>query len=166
MKNIGIKYGLILGGICIVFFELYLALGKVPLGSGKLPELGFHLILVVAAMYALRMKQGNILYTWEALSVGYFTNLVATVLTTAFLWLGLKYFHIGLIDGYIKELTTMLGSHKTQHIEAFGQKSYTATLASIKQTNLRDIIVDDFIKKSVFMVIPIFIAALILRRKA
>lgn len=159
-----IYFGLLIGAACIFFFLVLNALGFTPLGNKKLPDIGINLILTAGAFWYFKSKNRGYIHTWEGISIGYLSNIIGVLITASFIFLYLNFIDHALLQKYISEMIAMLQKSKEQHITTFGEQSFNSLVVNIKKTTNFDIFLDEITKKSILMIIPIFILAAIFRK--
>jgi Protein of unknown function (DUF4199) len=167
-KNAIYKHSLVFGiSIALVSFGFFLMLywlGYTPLGNKKLPDIGFNIILTAGAIWMYKRKNNGYIHTWEAISIGYLSNLIAIFISAILIFLFLKFIDQNVLNQYIKEMVLLIEKSKEEHIKTFNEASYNSLLAKIKLTTMSDIFWDEIVKKSIFLVIPIFIMSAVFRK--
>ncbi len=168
LKNKIYRHSIIFGlGIALasfLFFIILYLMGFTPLGNKKLPDIGFNIILTAGAIWTYKRQNNGYIHTWEGISIGYLSNIIAIVLSAILIFLFLKFIDTSIINVYIKDMVSLVEKSKEQHIKTFGEPSFNSLLKQIKLTTISDIFWDEITKKSIFLVIPIFIMAAIFRK--
>ncbi len=162
--KISIFFGLLIALVCIFFFLVLNVVGITPLGNKKLPDIGFNIILTAGAFWFYKKQNNGHMHTWEGISIGYLTNIIGVLITATFIFLYLNFIDTHLLQKYISEMLILLQKSKEQHFSTFGEASFNSLVSSIKKTTNFDVFLDEITKKSLFMIIPIFIMAAIFRK--
>lgn len=123
----------------------------------------FICMAVAMGYYRDKWKAGK-MHFWEAVIIGFVTNLIATLLSTLIIYIFIAYIDTGVMAAHIADLKNILQQTRQQVEESFGKDAYTNTLERLSATSPGNIAVDLFIKKFLVCLLATGVIAAILRK--
>ena len=166
-----IKYSIIYGflaGICCFLFLLFLQNILIinPLGGKKETGIVFLIITMILAVRAVRQKNGGAIDFRVGYGICFLTTLIASITSVVLLFVFLEYISINCLADYVEATTQELLKNKVQIIKnGIAETAYNDALVNIKITNIKSILMDDFIKKIFLSIIPSLMISLYFRRR-
>lgn len=161
-----ILFGLVAGLLCFVYFLVLYWLGFVPLGNIRVPDFGFQIILMVAAVWYYRKYVGKgFLHLWEALTICYVVNTVGALLTAWLIYVFVKYIDYEVFTLYLADMRQLLTSTKGQIVESLGQAEYLKMVNKLDEITPETLVGDEISKKTVLAILPVLIISLLFRRQ-
>lgn len=166
-----IKFPIIYGSLAAVFIFFYIIiLDKVllinPLGGKK--ETGIIVLIgaMILAVIQVRAANGGGLELGKGYMVCFATTIWASLLSLVFLYLFLNFIAPNCLPEYIKATSDELLKNKGQIIKnGISEQDYNEAYKNIQTTNIKSILIDDFIKKIFLSIIPSFMISLYFRRR-
>ncbi|PWJ59618.1 uncharacterized protein DUF4199 [Dyadobacter jejuensis] len=166
MLKLPMLFGLITGVLVFAFFLGIYFMGIVPLGNNKILDFGIHVIMMASACWYYRKKVGKgLLHLWEALTICYIVNTIASFIAGWLIYLFVTYVDPTIFTRYLAEMATLLEAGKAELVKNIGEAEYAKMFASIQQMDKSEIITDEISKKTVMAIIPILIISLIFRQQ-
>ncbi|MES2797703.1 MAG: DUF4199 domain-containing protein [Bacteroidota bacterium] len=160
-------YGL-LGGFCCFLFLIFLQnmLNINPLGGKKETGIVFLIIAMILAVRTVRQKNGGAIDFKVGYGICFLTTIIASLTSVALLFVFLEYISINCLAEYVETTTKDLLKNRDQIIKnGIAEMAYNDALANIKITNVKSILMDDFIKKIFLSIIPSLMISLYFRRR-
>jgi hypothetical protein len=115
------------------------------------------------AYYRDKWKAGK-LHFWEAVSIGFLTNLMATFLSTLVIYVFISFIETEVLTNHIADLKSLFEQTRQQVEESFGKEAYVNTLNRLSGTTAFNIAADLFIKKFMVCLLATGIIGAILRK--
>jgi len=160
-------FGLASAMIAFSFFLFLYWRGADALGMGRLAADAFNafLFIVAAIWYYKRVVRKGLLHLWEGLSIGFLTNLFATLISSAVIYLFITRIDPQVLNTHIHEMQQMLLRNKVKYeIIGQGKVDFNQLLSTIGKTTATNIFWDEVLKKGgVIILVPV--VALLLRRQ-
>ncbi len=166
MLKMPLVFGLATGLLVFGFFLGLYFMNIVPLGNNKILDFGIHVIMMAGACWYYRKVIGKgFLHLWEALTICYIVNTVASFIAGWLMYLFITYVDPTIFTRYLAEMATLLEAGKVELVKNIGEAEYAKMYASIQEMDKSEIITDEISKKTVMAIIPILIISLLLRRQ-
>lgn len=151
--------------LVLLYFFTFYWLGKNPLLRMSTYDMAIIFICMAVAMGYYRDKwNAGKMHFWEAVIIGFFTNLIASLLSALFIYLFIAFIEPDLITRHIADLQNILQQTRQQVEESFGKEAYTNTLDRLAATTPENIALDLFIKKFLVCLLATGLIAAILRK--
>jgi hypothetical protein len=166
-----IKYPLIYGFSASIFcyFTLILLSNILkinPLGGKKEVAFLFIILAMILAVWQARKAFGGAIEFGKAFGICFFTNLIASILSSAFLYFFLIKQAPNILPEFIANTSKELLNNKAQILKnGISEEAYNQAIDSLKNTNLQSIIMDDFVKKSFLGIIPSILISFYFKRR-
>jgi hypothetical protein len=171
MKHPIIRVSFFFGLACaLVAFSFFLFLywqKADALSIGRLAADAFSafLFVIAAIWYFKKVVRRGSLHFWEGLSVGFLTNLFATIISATGIYLFITLIDPQVLTRHIAEMQGMLIRNKAKYvIIGNGEANFNTLLASVGQTTGKNIFWDEILKKLVVTVL-VPIVAMLFRRQ-
>ncbi len=157
-----------MASICflILLIFLYIVLNINPLGGKK--EVGFVFVIfaMIFSVKAVREANGGAISIRNGYGISFFTNLVFCFFCIIFLYIFLENIAPNALKEYIDTTEAELIKNKTQIIKnGISEQAHSDALKGIKTTNVKSILIDDFLKKIFLSIIPSLMVALYFKRR-
>ena len=160
-------FGLISAFVAFSFFLFLYWRGADALSISRLAADAFNAFLfIVAAMwYYKRVVRKGLLHLWEGLSIGFLTNLTATLISSTVIYLFITWIDPQVLHTHIHEMQQMLLRNKVKYeIIGQGKVDFNQLVATIGKTTVSNIFWDEVLKKLVVTIL-VPVVALLLRRQ-
>jgi Protein of unknown function (DUF4199) len=158
----GIKFGILAGIACFLFFLAFYKLKPNPLSYYKL-DLGIVVILVWAAIWYFKRFNGGILHFYQAFSIGFLTNIVAALLSGILIYLFIVYVDIQPFTNWIADSKAILLKDKEPFEKIMNEANFKRQLVSLDNSKPYVIILDVLMFKQ-FAIIPIGLLSMVMRK--
>lgn len=168
--NYALKYGALAAVICMAVAMIqYYGLEKSPFGRYKAPAFGINIIFILVATWSYRANNAGILSFTEGFTVGFLTNLFASIITAfcfyVFVeWIDVPFGKNQAILYWVDENIRSVERIKLTHIHNFGQKEYDSLLLQAKIIpTAGQVFIDEIVKKQL-CIVGVSIISIIFRR--
>lgn len=169
MKNpilrVGLKYGLVSGGLAIVLFFVIMLFDENPLIVNK----WFDYFLIAVFVYFgvrefRRYEQGGYLQFWQGISVGFVTYATSALLFAVVI--GIYLFTLGQpwVANFVADRTAMVEENRENFVQELGEATYQQVRREVAATTTFDILLDDFFRKIMAGLFVTLIVAMVQRR--
>jgi Protein of unknown function (DUF4199) len=159
-------FGLATGLICFAYFLILVALDVPPLGNFKSFDLGFHLILITAAVWYYRSTVGQgRLHLWEGLTIGYIVSMVGAFVTGWLIYGFITQIRPDVFTNYLADSRALVLRGKVDMVKKLGEAQFQSVLAGVGQIKPEDLITDEILKKFILAVLTVLPISLLFRRQ-
>jgi Protein of unknown function (DUF4199) len=158
----GLKFGVIAGIACFLFFLAFYALKPNPLYYYKL-DLGVVIILVWAAIWYFKRYNGGILHFYQSFSIGFLTNMVAALVSGILIYLFVEFVDIKPFTTWITESKAVLLKDKESFVKIMNEANFERQLVSLDNSKPYQIIFDVLMFKQL-AIIPIGLLSMVMRK--
>jgi Protein of unknown function (DUF4199) len=158
----GLKFGVIAGIACFLFFLAFYALKPNPLYYYKL-DLGVVIILVWAAIWYFKRYNGGILHFYQSFSIGFLTNMVAALVSGILIYLFVDFVDIKPFTTWIIESKAVLLKDKESFVKIMNEANFERQLVSLDNSKPYQIIFDVLMFKQL-VIIPIGLLSMVMRK--
>ncbi|MGV3560555.1 DUF4199 domain-containing protein [Larkinella arboricola] len=166
LLKLPVLFGLVAGVLCFIYFLVLYYLGIAPLGNVRVPDFGFQIIMMVAAVWYYRKHIGKgFLHLWEALTICYVVNTVGALLTAWLIYLFINFVDYDIFTRYLADMRQLITSTKGHLVESLGQAEYLQMLKNVDNITPETLVGDEISKKTVLAVLPVLIISLLFRRQ-
>lgn len=166
-----IKYPIIYGflaSICCFLLLIILQNGFSinPLGGKKETGFVFVIFAMIWAVKEVRHADGGGITFKKGYGICFLTTIIASLFSVVFLYIFLEYISSDTLPNYISSTTAELIKNKDQILKnGIPASAFNDALSNIKITNLKSILIDDFMKKIFLSIIPSLMISLYFRRR-
>ncbi len=166
-----IKYPIIYGfaaSICcfILLVALQNGFNINPLGGKKETGFVFVILAMILAVQQVRKADSGGITFKKGYGICFLTTLIASFLSVVFLYIFLEFISTQTLSNYVNVTTAELLKNKEQIIKnGISATTFNDALSNIKITNLKSILMDDFMKKIFLSIIPSLMISLYFRRR-
>lgn len=158
--------GLITGVLCFGYFLALYAAGVPPLGNVRVPDYGFHIIMMVATVWYYRKYIGHgRLHLWEGITIGYVLNTVAALVTGWLIYFFVTQIDSGVFAEYVVNSKKLLLDSKKQIVDQLGPEVFNEQWAKASTMEPAVLLPDELTKKTALAVLPVLIISLIFRKQ-
>jgi hypothetical protein len=158
----GLKFGLLAGGACFVFFLALRAVHPNPLLVRR-PDIGINVILIWAAIWYYKRFQGGFLHFYEGFSIGFVTNVVAALFTGILLFIFCTFVDQTVFQTWISSSKDILLKDKDTFVKIMNEDNFNRQLSSLSNSKPYILILDDFMFKQL-AIVPISLLTMIMRK--
>jgi Protein of unknown function (DUF4199) len=158
----GVKFGVLAGIACFLFFLAFYALKPNPLYYYKL-DLGLVIILIWAAMWYFKRNNGGILHFYQAFSIGFLTNIVAAFISGILIYLFIIYVDMQPFTAWIAQSKAVLMKDKESFVKIMNEANFERQLVSLDKSKPYQIILDVLMFKQL-AIIPIGLLSMVMRK--
>ncbi len=146
IRRTGLKYGISGGIITVLFMFLIHKMGSNILDpSFSLMTVLLIVLLVIFAIAEYRQRDQEIKF-WKNMTVALLIYLIIAVCSSACIYVMVKYVDPALLSNYVQDRVAMMTENKDTFIDRFGQETFELTVEKVKNTRLRHIVLDRFIR--------------------
>lgn len=144
-------FGLLAAVLVVIYFFCFYIIGENAIRWMSRFDILLVLIVMAGAMffYRDRRNEGR-LHFWEAVTIGFFVNLIGTIVSTLVIFLFISFLEPAVFARHLAEMRELVVRTSQQMTEAFGKDAVPDTLRGLSETRPIHIAVDIFLKK--FMV--------------
>lgn len=161
-----IKFG-ITGAVLIItmFLVFYFS------SANPLVEMGMFDFFILPIFLFLGIKEfrdtfnNKLLEFWQGMTLGFICYLVIAILTSLFILIFVTVINPEVLDTYIASRLDILEGGKANIIEKMGEASYQESFVEIQQISLTDVILDNFLKKTMVGMLLTIMISIIMKRK-
>ena len=169
MKNsilrVGLKYGIVSGGLAVVLFFVVMLFDENPLIVNKWFDYFLIAVFVYFSVREFRLyEQGGFLQFWQGISVGFVTYATSALLFAVAI--GIYLFTLGQpwVDDFVADRTAMVEENRENFVQELGEATYRQVRQEVAATTTLDILLDDFFRKLMAGLFVTLIVAMVLRR--
>jgi Protein of unknown function (DUF4199) len=158
----GLKFGVLAGIACFLFFLAFYALKPNPLYYYKL-DLGIVVIIVWAAIWYFKRNNGGILHFYQSFSIGFLTNIVAALVSGVLIYLFVEFIDMKPFTAWIEHSKTLLLRDKESFVKIMNEANFERQIVSLNNSKPYQIIFDVLMFKQ-FAIIPIGLLSMVMRK--
>lgn len=162
---VGVKYGLVSGGLAIVLFFVIMLFDENPLIVNKWFD---YFLLAVFVYFGVRefrqYYNGGFLQFWQGISVGFVTYTTSALLFVAAIGIYLVTYGQAWVDNYVSDRTAMVEENRDNFVKELGESTYQRVRREVQATTTTDILLDDFFRKLMAGLFITLIIAMVQRR--
>lgn len=161
-----IKFGVTGAALIISMFLVFYFSSANPL-----VEMGMFDFFILPIFLFLGIKEyrdtfnNKLLEFWQGMTLGFFCYLVIAILTSLFILFFVTVINPDVLDTYVVSRLEILESGRENIIEKMGENSYQESLLEIKNITLSDVILDNFLKKTMIGMLLTIMISIITKRK-
>ena len=164
--SIPIKFG-IAGSVLIItmFLVFYFS------STNPLIEMGMFDFFILPIFLFLGIKEyrdtfnNKLLEFWQGMTIGFICYLTIALVTSLFVLFFVTVINPDIFDTYVASRLEILEEGRVNIIEKMGEASYQESFLEIQQISLSDIILDNFLKKSMIGMLLTIMISIIVKRK-
>ena len=164
--TVGLRYGLVSGGLAIVLFFIVMLFDENPLIVNKWFD--FFLIpgFIFFSVREFRLYyNGGVMQFWQGASVGFVTYVTSALLFALVIGTYLATLGQGWVNDYVANRTALVQENQESFTQELGRDTYQQVLAEVQQTTPADLVLDDFYRKLMVGVFITLIIATVQRRQ-
>jgi Protein of unknown function (DUF4199) len=166
LRKLVVKYALIFGLLaglgCFLFFLAKYATKGNPLNERR-PDIGINIILIWASIWYFKRNRGGQLHFYEAFSVGFLTNLVASLFCGLLLFLFIEFYDHTPFITWAAEGKALMLREKETFSRILNDETFRKQLLSFDKLKPYQIILDDLMFKQL-AIVPISLLSMAMRR--
>jgi len=154
-----LRFGVIGGGLAIALFPVLTFLDQNPLNKGKYFDIFLmFLILLSGLKYFRDIENQRVMKFIQGIGVGLGISLVVGIITSGFLWIFLTEINPSTLDQFKESAIQYLHQNRPVVLEDINQPTFDHTIQEIKSISVRDVVVDDILRK---LIIGLFLSTIL-----
>ncbi len=162
---VGLRYGLVSGGLTVVLFFAVTFFGENPLIVNKWFDYFLIPALVFAAIREFRIYyNARALQFWQGVSVGFVIYVTTALVFAAVIGLYLATHGQSWVTDYVHNRVALVEENQDAFTEELGEETYRRVLTEVQATTTTDLILDDVFRKLMIGVFVTLIIAMVQRR--
>ncbi|MES2732178.1 MAG: DUF4199 domain-containing protein [Bacteroidota bacterium] len=160
-------FGLVSGGVAFTFFLFLYWKATDPLNNGRLLMdcLSGLLFVIAALLYFRKVIRGGWLHFWEALSIGFLTNLLSALVSAVLILLFITKVDTSVLPTHLHQLEQMLLLRKKEYVILAGEDNFKRQLEQTRLTTPMDMFWDELGKKGIIGFFLVLFVSILLRRQ-
>jgi hypothetical protein len=160
-----IKYGITGGALVVALLLILYFTRNNPLVNARYSDIIVQLVFVLFGIKEFRdVKNHRVLHFWQGMSVGCAISLTIALVSAVSILI-LTSADQGLLPDYIRQNIEFVQENRDVLVETIDENAYEDTLANLQRTSVTDLVLDDFLKKSIIGLFLAIIISIILRKK-
>ena len=163
---VGLRYGLVSGGLAIILFFVVMLFNENPLIVTKWFD---YLLVPGFVFFAIRefrrYYNGGAMQFWEGASVGFITYVTSALLFALVTGGYLATVGQEWVADYVANRTALVQANQESFTQELGEDTYRQVLAEVQATETMDLVLDDFYRKLMIGVFVTLIIATVQRRQ-
>lgn len=164
--RLSIRYGLIGAVLILIMFLVFYFSDSNPLQELQMFDLFIIPIFIFFGIKEFRDRyNGQLLQYWQGMTGGAIIFILIATVTSVFLYAFIQWIDPELMQDYVQSRLAILEETRTKIVEEMGADSYIESYESVKNTTLKDVILDSFIKKIIIGFLITSVVAVVLKRK-
>jgi hypothetical protein len=164
--KISIRYGLIGAALIMIMFLVFYFSDENPLQELQMFDLFIIPIFVFFGVKEFRDRyNGELLQYWEGMTTGTIISLLIASITALFLYVFMAWVDTSMLSEHVQLMLNGLEETRDKIVEEMGAESYIESYEKVKDTSMRDIVVDSFAKKIIIGFLITSVVAVVLKRK-
>ncbi len=162
-----LSHGLIGAGLSMALFMVLAYLDQNPLNKGKYFDFFLMLLILVSGLrYYRDVENGGDMKFLQGIGIGLGISLMVGILTASFLWVFLVKIHPDALDQFKASGIQYLEEHRPDVLMDIDQDTLDKTILEIKSISIRDLVVDDILRKLIIGLFLSTILSVFLRKKS
>ncbi len=162
---VGLRYGLVNGGLTVVLFIAVTFFGENPLIVNKWFDYFLIPVLVFAGIREFRIYyNARALQFWQGVSVGFIIYVTTALVFAAFIGLYLATYGQPWVTDYVRNRVALVEENREEFTEELGEATYRRVLTEVQTTTTTDLVLDDVFRKLMIGVFVTLIIAMVQRR--
>jgi len=160
-------FGLTGGFLAILQFLTLHFLDRNPLLTGKIFDIVLLLlILFFAIRYFRDYENGLRLEFLEGLKVGLLTSAILGLVSALFVFIFLTFINPGVMEAYKAERIDFLITNQDKVLENIKPELFEKTIEEIKSISIKDLVMDEILRKTIIGLFLSIVLAIFLRKKS
>lgn len=160
--RVALFFGIVAGILYFLFFLLLYFVEENPL-SNKIAPLGAQFILVLYAILHFKRKNGGYLHFYEGFSIGFLSNLLASLLGGILIYAFLEVIDMEPFEVWIRESVAFLLEDRESKKEIMSDNAFRAMLTAVKNSKPSTVILDR-VMAAFWLVFPIGLFCMVMRK--
>lgn len=162
---VGLRYGLVSGGLSAALFFAVTSFGENPLIVNK----WFDYFLIPALVFA-GVREFRIYYNagslqfWQGASVGFIVYVTIALVFAVVIGVYLSSYGQPWVTDYVRNRVALVEENREEFSEELGEETYLRVLTEVQATTTTDLILDDVFRKLMIGVFVTLIIAMVQRR--
>ena len=166
MIAVGLRYGLVSGGLAVVLFFVVMLFDENPLIVTKWFD---YLLVPSFVFFSVRefrlYYNGGAMQFWQGASVGFITYVTSALLFAVVVGIYLATVGQGWVADYVADRTALAQKNEENFTQDLGEATYQDMLTEVQATTTMDLVLDDFYRKLMLGVVVTLIIATVQRRQ-
>ena len=158
----GIRFGVLTGIACFLFFLAFYALLPKPLMYIR-QSIGINIILIWAGIWYFKRNNGGILHFYQGFSIGFLINIIGALIAGILIFLFIQYVDYEPYKQWILDSKSMLMRDKESLIKIMNEANFERNLASLDNGKPYQIVFDELMFKQL-AIIPIGLLSMVMRK--
>ena len=164
--TVGLRYGLVSGGLAVVLFFVVMLFDENPLIVTKWFD---YLLIPGFVFFSVRefrlYYNGGAMQFWQGASVGFITYVTSALLFALVIGGYLATAGEGWVTDYVADRTALVQKNQESFTQELGEATYRQVLDEVRATTPLDLVLDDFYRKLMVGVFVTLIIATVQRRQ-
>jgi len=166
IMKVPLKYGTIGAGMIALMFFIFYAAGTNPLVEMQLFDF---FILPVFLFFGLKEYRDaynqRLMEFWQGMTVGFIVYFTIALLSSSLTWVFVQWVDSSLLASYIANSLSELDQKKVEIIKRMGEDTFLTSQQGVRATNIFDLALDSFLKKTAVGLLLTIMISVIMRRK-
>ncbi len=162
---VGLRYGLVSGGLAVVLFFAITLFEENPLIVNKWFDYFLLAVFVFVAVREFRLYyQGGFLQFWQGISVGFVTYATSALLFVILIGIYLNTLGQPWVNDFVADRTAMVEENRENFVEELGEETYRQVRREVAATTITDVLLDDFFRKLMAGLFVTLVVAMVQRK--